>query len=65
MSVTQNKQNFDRVRFEVLTAVLMKNAVFWDLMPCSSCKTRRFGGMYRFHHQDEKNQRARNNVSSN
>jgi hypothetical protein len=22
----------------------MKNAVFWDVMPCASCKSRSFGG---------------------
>jgi hypothetical protein len=32
------------VRFEVLTAVTMKNAVFWDVTPCGSCKNRYFGG---------------------
>jgi hypothetical protein len=31
------------VRFEVSTAVTMRNAVFWDVTPCSSCKNRRFG----------------------
>jgi hypothetical protein len=31
------------VRFEVSTAVTMKNSVFWDVMPCGSCKNRRFG----------------------
>jgi hypothetical protein len=25
------------VRFEVFTAVTMKNAVFWDVSPCRSC----------------------------
>jgi hypothetical protein len=25
----------------------MKNAVFWDVMPCGSCKNRRFGEKYR------------------
>jgi hypothetical protein len=28
------------VRFEVFTAVTMKNGVFWDVMPCGSCKNR-------------------------
>jgi hypothetical protein len=23
---------------------LMKNALFWDVTPCGSCKSRRFGG---------------------
>jgi hypothetical protein len=32
------------VRFEVFTAVTMKNGVFWDVRPCDSCKNRRFGG---------------------
>jgi hypothetical protein len=40
------------VRFEVLTAVTMKNAVFWDVTLCGSCKKRRFGGTYRLHHQE-------------
>jgi hypothetical protein len=31
------------VRFEVFTAVTMKSGVFWDVMPCGSCKNR-FGG---------------------
>jgi hypothetical protein len=25
-------------------AVIMKNAVFWDVTPCGPCKNRRFGG---------------------
>jgi hypothetical protein len=32
------------VRFKVFTAVTMKNAVFWDVTPCGSCKNRRLGG---------------------
>jgi hypothetical protein len=28
------------VRIKVFTAVTMKNAVFWDIMPCGSCKNR-------------------------
>jgi hypothetical protein len=39
------------VRFEVFTAVTMKNAVLWDVAPCRSCVNRRFGGMYRLHLQ--------------
>jgi hypothetical protein len=30
----------------------MKNAIFWDVMPCSSCRNRLFGGKQRLHHQD-------------
>jgi positive regulator of sigma E activity len=32
----------------------MKNAVFWDVTPCGSCKNRRLGGTYRLRHQGEK-----------
>jgi hypothetical protein len=32
------------VRFDVFTAVTMKNGVFWDVTSCGSCKNRRFGG---------------------
>jgi hypothetical protein len=34
----------DCVRFEVFTALTMKNGVFWDVTPCGSCENRRFGG---------------------
>jgi hypothetical protein len=32
------------IRFEIFTAVTMKNGVIWDVTPCGSCKNRRFGG---------------------
>jgi hypothetical protein len=35
------------------TNVNLKNAVFWDEMPCGSCKNRRVGGTYRLHHHGE------------
>jgi hypothetical protein len=44
--------------------IYLKNAVFWDVTPCDSCKNQSFGGTYRLHHQGDKNRRARNNVSS-
>jgi hypothetical protein len=40
----------------------MKNAVFWVVTPCGSCKNQSLGGTYRLHHQGGKNQRARNTV---
>jgi hypothetical protein len=46
-------------------AVAMKNDVFCDVTQCGSCKNRRFGDTYPFHHQGYKNLRVRNNVSSN
>jgi hypothetical protein len=42
------------VRFEVFTAVTMKNVVFWDVALCSSCVNRRFGERYRLHLQGRK-----------
>jgi hypothetical protein len=42
IDVSGNMNEF--VRFEVFTAVTMKNGVFWDVTPCGSCKNRRFGG---------------------
>jgi hypothetical protein len=53
------------LRFEVFTALTMKNSVFWDVTPCGSCKNRRFGGTYRLLHQGDKNRSTRNNVSRN
>jgi hypothetical protein len=32
------------VRFEVFTAVTMKNGAYWDVTPCGSCKDRRLRG---------------------
>jgi hypothetical protein len=43
----------------------MKNAVFWDVTTCGSCKNRLFAGKYRLLHQGDKNRRATKNVSSN
>jgi hypothetical protein len=43
------------VRFEVFTAVTMKNGVFWVVAPCGSCKNRRFGVTWRLLHQGDKN----------
>jgi hypothetical protein len=42
-----------KIRFEVFTAVTMKNGVVWDVTPCGSCKNRRFRGTWRLLHQGE------------
>jgi hypothetical protein len=36
------QNNVALVRFEVFTAVTMKNTAFWDVKPRGSCKKRRF-----------------------
>jgi hypothetical protein len=41
----------------------MKNAVFWDVTPCDTCKYQRFGGIYKLRHQGEKNQRTRRTLA--
>jgi hypothetical protein len=43
------------VRFEVFTAMTMKNAVFWDVASCRYFLNRRFGGTYRLHLQGIRN----------
>jgi hypothetical protein len=49
------------VGFEVLTAVVMKSTVFWDITPCNRLRViRRFGGTYRLHHQGRRISRAEN-----
>jgi hypothetical protein len=41
---------------EVLTAVVMKSTIFWDITPCSPLSVnRRFGGTYRLHLHGRKN----------
>jgi hypothetical protein len=39
------------VRFEVFTAMTIKNIVFWDVAPRGSGLNRRFGGTYRLYLQ--------------
>jgi hypothetical protein len=56
-------QSSSLVRFEVFTAVAMKNAVFWDVTPSGSWKNRRFGGTKPLHHQGDKNRWTRNKVA--
>jgi hypothetical protein len=38
------------VGFEVLTAVVLNFAIFWDTASCSLCMSRRFGGTYHSSH---------------
>jgi hypothetical protein len=52
--VTWQATRYFCVRFEVFTAVTMKNVVFWDVTTYGSYKNRRFGGTYRLHHQGGK-----------
>jgi heterodisulfide reductase subunit C len=49
------RQERHYVRFEVFTAVTMKNGVLWDVTTCGSCKNRCFGGTWRLPHQGDKN----------
>jgi hypothetical protein len=44
MNTVLEKHIWTHVRFEVFTAVTMKNGVFWAVTPRGSCKNRCFGG---------------------
>jgi hypothetical protein len=53
------------VGFEVLTVVVMKGTIFWDIMLCSALKVnRRFGGTYCLDLQGRRISRARNQKQS-
>jgi hypothetical protein len=41
--------------FEMQCSFILKNAIFCDVMLCSSCKNWCFGGTRRLHHQGDKN----------
>jgi hypothetical protein len=44
------------VGFEVLTAVVMKSTIFWDITRCTPLSVnRRFGGTYRLRLQGRRN----------
>jgi hypothetical protein len=43
--------------------VRFKNAFFWDVTPCGSCKNTRFGGTWWLHHQGDKNRWTNKNVN--
>jgi hypothetical protein len=62
LHVASIKSSLILLRFEVFTAVNMKNGVFWDVTPCGSCKNRRFGGTYRLFQQGETKLLTRNNT---
>jgi hypothetical protein len=55
------------LRLEDFDAVTVKNAVFWDVTLCGSCKNWSFGGTNRYHYGVDKNQQAKKTlaVSSN
>jgi hypothetical protein len=44
ISAVESRPKSIHVGFEVFTALTMKNGVFWGVIPCGSCKNRRFGG---------------------
>jgi hypothetical protein len=49
------KIHFKIVGFEALTSVVMKNAIFWDITPCSPVKSSRcFGGKCCLHLQSRR-----------
>jgi hypothetical protein len=47
--VNDEKGNIEVRKNPRKTTHNLKNGVFWDVMPCGSCKNRRFGGTYKSH----------------
>jgi hypothetical protein len=47
------------VAFEVITAVVMKVAIFWDIAPCSPYMNQRFEGTYHHHLQSRNRPRKK------
>ena len=47
--ITEWVQDSDCVEFEVLRGVTMKNAVFWEVMPCSVVENQSFRGTIHHH----------------
>jgi hypothetical protein len=54
MGTVESRLKTKRRMFYSLIQWCLKNAVFWDVVPCRSCVNRRFGGMYRLHLQGRK-----------
>jgi hypothetical protein len=56
----KEKKIMPLLRFDVLTAVIMKKFIFWDITPCSPLKVkRRFGETYRIHCQGRRISQAK------
>jgi hypothetical protein len=53
-------KTYVEVGFWILTAVTMKNTVFWAVTSCSSVKAQHFRAMHRFHLQAQRVTQARN-----
>jgi hypothetical protein len=45
-----------QVGFEVITAVVMSVAIFWNIAQCSPYVNQRFGGTYHLHLQGRKSE---------
>jgi hypothetical protein len=58
-----NENMLQCVRFEVFTAVTIKDVVFWGMPLYSSCVNRRFGRRYRLHLQSRKSTSGGTSVS--
>jgi hypothetical protein len=55
LNVRTSREQTEWIEFEVFTAVTMKNAVLWDVVPCRYCKYGRFEGKCRLYLQGRKN----------
>jgi hypothetical protein len=48
------KTHAKRSAYQIVSAFVLKNGVFWDVTPCGYSKNRCFGGAYRLLHQGDK-----------
>jgi hypothetical protein len=53
LKMIPTKPRIYKVGFEVLTAVITKMALFWDVAPCSLVEVYRFRGACSLHHQGD------------
>jgi hypothetical protein len=58
--LVQDREHWWDLRFEVFTAMTIKNAVFRDVAPCTYFVNRRFGGTCRLHLLGIRNPRTMN-----
>jgi hypothetical protein len=60
-----SSSNLDLIGFEVLTSVIMKSTIFWDITPYSPLKINRsLGETYYLHLQGQRIRQTRNELES-
>jgi hypothetical protein len=63
--LSESESHLNKIKAILKTPVIKGKQYFWDVIPCGSCRNRRFWGTYHLHHEGDKNWQARSNISSN